>query len=301
MRIGGRVWLLCGGIVALALGAAGSAAASDGGWGYLIDKLVADGMDRPRVARVFRDRRVGRFAGLDFSLEPRESHRLYRSFRKGGSVARARRCRGEYDRDFRTAERTHEVPASVLSAILYVETQCGQFTGRHVVLQRLARLAMANEPANVRRNIARHTRGVPRPRSSIVEAKVRVRARELEDLFYPEVLATFRIADTLGIDPLGIRGSPSGAFGLPQFLPSSYLRYGVDGNGNGRISLYEPADAIASAANYLVAHGWKQGITPSDERRVLWHYNRSDAYIDTVLYLADRIDRSYPSSLASGE
>jgi hypothetical protein len=56
-------------------------------------------------------------------------------------------------------------------------------------------------------------------------------------------MATFELAPRLDIDPLGIRRSGSGAFGLPQFPPSSYLRCGVDGNGDGRVSMYEPADA----------------------------------------------------------
>jgi membrane-bound lytic murein transglycosylase B len=108
-------------------------------------------------------------------------------------------------------------------------------------------------------------------------------------MFYPEVLATFRLAERLGIDPLGIRGSPSGAFGLPQFLPTSYLRFAVDGNGDGLVSLYDPADAIASAANYLVSHGWRPALTRQQQRQVIWAYNHSAAYIDAVLFLADRV------------
>jgi membrane-bound lytic murein transglycosylase B len=271
------------------------------GWGYLIDKLVADGVDRGRVARVFRDRRFPPFDGLGFSIQPREPSSLYRDFRAPRSVTRARACRLKHDAEFRTAERSRAVPASVLSAILHVETQCGTYTGKQVVLHRLARLAMANEPANLRRNIERHTYGVEPARASSVAARVRARGAELEDLFYPEVLATFRIADRLGIDPLGIRGSGSGAFGLPQFLPTSYLRFGIDGDENGKISLYDPADAIASAANYLAAYGWKPGIARSEQRRVIWNYNRSDAYIDTVLFLAERIENAYPSLLSLAE
>jgi membrane-bound lytic murein transglycosylase B len=55
--------------------------------------------------------------------------------------------------------------------------------------------------------------------------------------------------------------------------------------------LYHPADAIASAANYLAAHGWSPAISRSEQRRVIWAYNRSEAYIDTVLGLADLIER----------
>jgi membrane-bound lytic murein transglycosylase B len=156
---------------------------------------------------------------------------------------------------------------------------------------------MANDPANVQRNIARHSKGVPRARTPDVERRVRLRARELEGVFYPEVLALFRLADR-GIDPLSIRGSGSGAFGLPQFLPSSYLRFGVDGNGDGRVSLYDPADAIASAANYLARHGWRPGIAHTQQRQVIWTYNHSDPYIDTVLTIAAQIEQAQPSRLS---
>jgi membrane-bound lytic murein transglycosylase B len=187
----------------------------------------------------------------------------------------------------------------VVSAILHVETRCGGYTGNFVVLHRLARLAMANEPGNVRLNIRDHSRGVPASELPDIERRVRERARYLEDTFYPEVLATFEISRRLGIDPLGIRGSKSGAFGYPQFLPSSYLRFAVDGDGDGRVSLYDPADAIASAAKYLASHGWAPGITRAEQRRVIWAYNRSDAYIDTVLVLADRIAGA-PSPVVAG-
>src|SRR6185369_11602712 len=119
---------------------------------------------------------------------------------------------------------------------------------------------------------------------------------ELEGVFYPEVLAMFGLADRTGVDPLDVRGSGSGAFGLPQFLPSSYLRFGVDGDGDGRVSLYDPADAIASAANYLAGHGWKGEISRAEQRRAIWAYNHSDAYIDTVLALAEHLERVQPSA-----
>jgi membrane-bound lytic murein transglycosylase B len=47
-----------------------------------------------------------------------------------------------------------------------------------------------------------------------------------------------------------------GAFGLPQFLPSSVLSYGVDADGNGQIDLFMIQDAIFSTANFLVNHGY---------------------------------------------
>jgi membrane-bound lytic murein transglycosylase B len=268
----------------------------DAQWTRLADRLVADGFDRYRVRAIFGDPRIAPFTGLAFSLYPREHSAMYRRFRRGDSVAGARRCRAAYDAEFGAAERRFGVPASVTAAILHVETHCGRNTGRRVVLEQLAALAAANDPDNVRWNLARHTAGVRAAHRPAVEARVRERARYLENTFYPEVVALLQLADRQGIDPFAVRGSSAGAFGLPQFLPSSYLRFAVDGDGDGRISLYDPADAIASAANYLRGNGWSEGLSSAERRRVVWSYNHSDAYIDAVLWLADRIEVSHPSS-----
>lgn len=274
--------------VAVAQGDAATAVrANYRGWDYLIDKLVADGVDRRQVHRTFTDPRLEPFTGLEFGLHPREPSSLYRGFTRPASIALARRCRAAHEDALRAAEREHGVPASVVAAIIHIESGCGRNTGSDIVLYRLARLAMANEPANLRHNIARHTLGVADPE---IERQTRQRAQYLEDTFYPEVLAAFQIADRLDMDPLSLRGSGSGAFGMPQFLPRSYLSFGVDGDGNGRISLYDPEDAIPSCANYLAEHGWTPGLSRAERRRVIWFYNRSEAYIDAVLELADRLD-----------
>ena len=258
------------------------------GWQYLVDRLAADGVDRERALAAFRDPRMPVFTGLDFGLEPREPRSLYRRFLGAPSIAAARRCREENAAAFETAQRTHGVPASVVAAILYVETGCGRNTGSSNVLHALARLAMANEPANLEANIDRLA-GRHDPDPALV-ARVKVRAQYLEDTFYPEVHAAFALADRLHIDPLDLRGSGSGAFGYAQFLPTSYLRYGTDADGDGVVDMYDVNDAAASCANYLAANGWQAPMSAAAQRRVVWRYNHSDAYIDTVLALAGWID-----------
>lgn len=258
------------------------------GWDYIVEKLVADGVDPHQVRRVFTDPRVEPFTGLQFNLYPREPHSLYQGFTRPSSVALAQRCKATHADALQAAEERYGVPASVVASIIHVESGCGRNTGSEVILFRLARLAMANEPQNLRVNMARHMADADDP--DAVDRRTRERGRYLEDTFYPEVLATFQLSDRLDIDPLSLRGSGSGAFGMPQFLPRSYLSYGADGNGDGRVSLYDADDAIFSCANYLASHGWHSGLSRAEKRRVIWHYNRSDAYIDTVLALADRLD-----------
>ena len=258
------------------------ATAARHGWRYLIDKLAADGIPRAHAAAAFADPRMPAFDGLGFSLDPRESHARYRMLRSPASIRAARQCRARYAEAFQAAEAREGVPASVVAAIVHVESACGRTTGRDNVLHRLARLAMANEPANLAIEIRRHAGEPPDP---AIAARVRERGAYLERTFYPEVRGLFTIAEQQRIDPLGMQGSGAGAFGYPQFLPTSYLRYGADGNGDGRVSLYDMRDAAASCARFLSQNGWRPGLTVAEQRRVLWQYNRSEAYIDTILGL----------------
>ena len=261
----------------------------DRGWGYLKSKLVADGVPRGDVERAFADTRMPHFDGLFFApYPPKEGKTMYRNFLGPSGTATARQCRAEWGQSFERAERRFGVPASVCAAIITVETQCGRNTGRSVVLYRLARLAMAKDPDNLARNIRRWGAGDPG-----IERRLHSRAQYLEDTFYPEVKGVFTIAKQQGIDPLGLRGSGAGAFGYPQFLPTSYLNHAVDGDGDGRVTLYDPDDAAASCASYLAHYGWRPGISHEQKRAVIWRYNRSDSYIDTVLALANRVDGEY--------
>jgi len=272
---------------ALVLPRVASADGSHQGWTYLIDRLISDGLDPARVTRVFDDPRMEPFDGLEFGLHPRESHAIYRGFLRAPSLAAARRCRRDHADVLEAAERSTGVSASLVTAILHVETGCGRNTGSSPLVYRLARLAMANEPSNLAANMERLTSEAPSPD---VARQVKARAQYLEDTFYPEVRAVFELSDRLGVDLLELRGSGSGAFGYPQFLPTSYLRFGMDGSGDGRVDLFDIGDASASCANYLAAQGWRKGLTESQRRAVIWRYNRSDAYVSTVLALARSLD-----------
>ena len=261
------------------------------GWRYLVEKLVADGVPRAVAAAAFADPRLPAFDGLPFNLDPRESHARYRQLRSPASIRAAEACRARYADAFAKAEAREGVPASLVAAIVHVESSCGRATGSSGVLHRLARLAMASEPANLAWNIERHAGEPPDP---AIATQVRERAAYLERTFYPEVRGVFTMAERLHLDPLALEGSGAGAFGFPQFLPTSYLRYGADGNGDGRVSLYDMDDAAASCARFLAQNGWRAGLSLPERRRVIWQYNRSDAYIDTILALHGEIESPTP-------
>jgi membrane-bound lytic murein transglycosylase B len=134
------------------------------------------------------------------------------------------------------AEREYGVPASIIVGIIGVETLYGQNTGNFRVLDALGTLAFHFPPAH--------------PRAAERQAFFR---GELEQF----LLLTFRS----GADPLAVRGSYAGALGLPQFMPSSWAKFAVDFDGDGRIDLFgSPADAIGSVANYFKAFQWRPGM-----------------------------------------
>lgn len=77
-------------------------------------------------------------------------------------------------------------------------------------------------------------------------------------------------------------GSSAGAQGPAQFMPGTFRKYGVDGNGDGRKDICHAEDAIPAAANLLAANGANRG----DYRRALFAYNHADWYVNKVLNLA---------------
>jgi membrane-bound lytic murein transglycosylase B len=120
------------------------------------------------------------------------------------------------------------VPPEILVGIIGVETFYGRIIGRYRVLDALATLAFEYPP-----------------RSTFF-------ARELEQFLI--------LAREQGLEIETPLGSYAGAMGLPQFIPSSYRAYAVDGDGDGRIDLWNSIDDIlASVANYFKAHGWRPG------------------------------------------
>ena len=78
--------------------------------------------------------------------------------------------------------------------------------------------------------------------------------------FRGELIAALRILDNGDMTPARMTGSYAGAMGQPQFMPSSYLRYAVDFEGNGRRDIWTSRpDVLGSIANYLARSGWRSG------------------------------------------
>ena len=255
------------------------------GWDYIASKLKRDGVSEDRLRQVFRAPELPAFAPISFSLQPRESAQIYEHFVTPPRLAVARSFTQANRVTFDRVQRTLGVNRKVIAAILLVETQFGKNAGNHLVLNRLLRVASVRDPENIDWNLLR----LQRDDLSVTREQVEARAIYLESTFYPEVLALLEIARRERLNPFRIKGSYAGAWGIPQFLPTSYLKFGRDGDGNGHVSLFSVPDAIWSTANYLAAHGWKDSLQHEEKRQVIWHYNRSEPYVSTVLALEDSI------------
>lgn len=255
------------------------------GWDYLVQKLRADGIKESEIAAIYRSPRMPRFTSVTFNLNPKESSALYSRFTEPKKIGAALDFLATYEKAFAKAEKKYGVEREIVAALLLIESHFGKITGTQMVVNRLSRVASVRDPANLRENYERLHKEDP----TITFKEVEKRARYLEDTFYPEIPALISIGRRNKINVLNVKGSSAGAFGFPQFLPSSYVKFAVDGNGDGVVSLYNEADAILSVANFLHKFGWKDGISTEQKRKVIWHYNHSDPYIEAALDVADEL------------
>ncbi len=136
------------------------------------------------------------------------------------------------ERWLQLAEERYGVPPAIVVGIVGVETIYGQQTGGFRVLDALATLSF----------------DFPTGR------------RDRSGFFRSELENFLLMCRKESLDPTQPLGSYAGAMGLPQFMPSSVLKYGIDFDGNGHVDLHaSAADVIGSVANYLAAFGWERG------------------------------------------
>ena len=113
------------------------------------------------------------------------------------------------------------------------------------------------------------------------------------ELFQGELLAALQIVQRGDLPLRDMIGAYAGEIGQTQFLPSSYIKYGVDFDGNGRVDLrHSVADVLASTANLLKTNGWQPGGDYHQGSRnfeVMREWNRAEVYRKTIGLFADRL------------
>jgi lytic murein transglycosylase len=160
-------------------------------------------------------------------------------------------------------EQQYGVPGEVLVAIWGLETDFGANIGKFSTLRALATLAWDCRRA---------------------------------ELFRAELMDALRIVERGDLNPSEMRGAWAGEIGQTQFMPSSWIKFAVDFDGNGRRDLLRSApDVLASTANYLAGYSWQRGkdFEPGAPNfAVLQQWNKSEVYARTIAAFAHQLARA---------
>jgi lytic murein transglycosylase len=160
-------------------------------------------------------------------------------------------------------EQSYGVPGEVLVAIWGLETDYGVNIGKFSTIRALATLAY-----DCRRS----------------------------EMFRAELLDALRIVERGDLTPSEMRGAWAGEIGQTQFMPSSYIKFAVDFDGNGRRDLLRSApDVLASTANFLASNGWQRGknFEPGGANfAVIQQWNKSEVYSKTIAAFASQLARA---------
>ncbi|MDI6795619.1 MAG: lytic murein transglycosylase [Desulfatibacillaceae bacterium] len=251
----------------------------------LKQSLISDGYSKEAIEALFGEN------GAQFDLSSatgyfrhRESALNYDQFLSEQSIAAARAYRARHMETLRAAQARFGVDPEIIVAILLVETRLGTFPGNRSVLSTLATLASLSHEPNVLR-LWEEVNARYRTERAAVESWSERRS----GWAYRELKNFLDFTRKQGVDPLGVVGSYAGALGFGQFLPSSAMSHAVDGDGDGVIDLFSHADAIFSIASYLKNHGWEPVMTKPRLREVLFTYNRSRPYANTLIAIRTRL------------
>ena len=178
-------------------------------------------------------------------------------------LARGANMMKQYGSVLGRIEQAYGVPGEILVAIWGLETDYGVNLGKFPTLRSLATLAY-----DCRRS----------------------------DLFKAELMDALRIVERGDLQPSEMRGAWAGELGQTQFMPSSWIKYAVDFDGNGRRDLLRSApDVLASTANYLAGYGWKRGKDwePGGANfAVIQQWNKSEVYARTIAHFATQLARA---------
>ena len=170
------------------------------------------------------------------------------------------------------------VPPTVTVGLLTVETRVGKFLGDNLALNNLASMAACTSAAKVMASLAGEN--VTPDRRAWLDAQ----AADKASWAYKELRALMKYARDNGLDPAAMPGSIYGAIGVSQFMPTSILHFGRDGDGDGRVDIFAVRDAVNSMGNYLRQHGFTGNLEDeSTLRGALFRYNHSQTYVNTIM------------------
>ena len=251
----------------------------------LILLLINDGFEKEQIELLFSNENVFfNPEGVSRFFIHTESSLDYDQFISKKSINNALKYISEHKNALDQAQKIYGVDKTIITAILLVETRLGTYLGKRTVINTLSTMAALTDET-LRERIWNSIPEKKKPKKETFLKKVEKRSK----WGYEELKALIKYTKQQGVAPETIKGSYAGAMGISQFMPSNALRLAKDGNNDGRIDLFTHADAIFSVANYLKHHGWKTGIARQKQHEVLFRYNHSNYYVDTLLKISDKL------------
>ncbi len=193
------------------------------------------------------------------------------------------------------ATKTNRVPADVVSSLLWIESRHGRNTGDFHVPSVYLHLIQAPRTSVQNYLLSRTDKYATDKVTPAEEKRVVERTHQKAKWALEELRAIEKVYKWKWKMGRDFRGSFSGAFGIPQFLPSSYVKWARSTKPAAQPDLSAPADAIMSVAYYLKDHGWDNEES-STQFEALLKYNNSRDYANAILNLASRASERKPAS-----
>ncbi len=249
----------------------------------LQQRLVKDGFDADSLAKLYSHGGVYFDAkGVSRYFVHREGKLNYGQFLEPGPIEKAFQYMDDYQAELTAAEKAFGVDRKAITAILLVETRFGSYVGKSSVFNVLSTMA-ALEDRDVKEMLWKRVSGS----TDLSREEFEDKAEKKSGWAYAELKAFLTYTAKENLNPLDISGSYAGAMGFCQFMPSNILTLAKDGDKDGRIDLFSHADAIMSIASYLKHYGWYPGIRGKEAYNVVYTYNHSSYYVNTILKIIE--------------
>ena len=245
----------------------------------LAARLIQEGFAPEMIKKLYQSPSVSfETRGVSLYFVHSEAKLNYDQFTNPWSINQAKKYLKTHHNTLEKIERAYGVDKQVITAVILVETGLGNTLGDRSILNTLSSLA-ALKDAEVRNGFWKNFKN----KDELSQKEFEAIAARKSSWAYRELKAFLEYAVRENFDPLTIVGSYAGALGIAQFMPTTALAYAEDGDHDGSIDLFNHADAMASIAGFLKRFGWRPGIQEEKAKKVIYRYNHSDYYVDTIL------------------